>query len=200
MVHYYLAHSSLLGDDADGKSPGPSPIKRHGLGEERPILGQITGSRSFEANSSLRKARHELHESAANRTTDMESLSRRYKYGDSLSDASTRTQKVINHTTDMDWLSRRYEGASSAVAHSSWTTTSGGVEGVTHYSVNRGLPSQHYGTGSVGQAKANSHTINVAQLRKRYGSGASCTTVYKALQNNNHYYDMLSRRNVIGGY
>jgi len=200
MVHYYLAHSSLLSPDADGKSGTPGPVKRHGLSEERPILGQITGSRSFEANSSVRKGRQGMREGAASRTTNMQSLSRRYKYDDGLSNTSTRTQKVIHHTIDIEWLSRRYESANSAVAHSSWTTTSGGVEGVTHHSVNMGLLSQHCGTGSFGQAKAKSHTINVAQLRQRYGSAASCTTVYRALQNNNHYYDMLSRRNVIGGY
>lgn len=198
MVHYYLDHSSILGDDANGGAL--APVKRHGLKEEHPILGQITGSRSSETNPSVRKGRHDMQEGTATRTTDMQSLSRRYEYGHGLSNTSTRTQNVIHHTIDIAWLSRRYESANSAVAHSSWTTTSGGVEGVTHHSVNMGLLSQHYGTGSVGQAKAKSHTINIAQLRQRYGSAASCTTVYRALQNNNHYYEMSSRRNVIGGY
>lgn len=199
-IQYYLAHTSRFGEYVDGKSAAASRAKRRGLNEERPILGEITGSRSVEAKSSVRQRRSYIHGGTANHTTDTESLSRRYKYGDSLSGTSTGTQRVIHHTIDIDWLSRRYESANSAVAHCGWTTTSGGVEGVTHHSGNMGLLSQHYGTGSVGEAKAKSHTINVAQLRKRYGSAASCTTVYRALQNNNHYYDMLSRRNVIGGY
>ena len=199
-VQYYVAHSSVLSHDADGKSGTPGPAKRPGLSEERPILGQITGSRSFEANSSVRKGRHDMQEGTAKRTRDMQSLSRRYKYGNGLSDTSTGTQRVIHHTVDMEWLSRRYESANSAVAHSSWTTTSGGVEGVTHHSVNMGLLPQHYGTGNIGQVKAKSHAINTVQLRQRYGSAASHTTVCRALQNNNHYYEMLSRRNVIGGY
>ena len=200
MVHYYLAHSSVLSHDADGKSGTPGPAKRPGLSEECPILGQITGSRSFEANSSVRKGRHDTQEGTAKRTRDMQSLSRRYKYGNGLSDTSTGTQRVIHHTIDMEWLSRRYESANSAVAHSSWTTTSGGVDGVTHHSVNMGLIPQHYGTGNAGQAKAKSHNINIAQFRQRHGSAVSYTTVYRALQNNNSHYDMLSRRNVIGGY
>jgi hypothetical protein len=170
------------------------------LSEERPILGQITGSRSFEATSSVRKGRHDMQEGTANRTTDIETLSRRRKYGLSLSDTSTRTQKEIHHTIDGEWLSRRYESANGAVAHSSWATTSGGVEGLTHHSVNRGLLSGHYETGSVGQAKAMSHTTNIARRRQRHNSAVSHTTVVRALQNNNHYYDTLSRRNVIGGY
>jgi hypothetical protein len=200
MVQYYLAHSSLSTNDADGKSGGPSPVKRHSLSEERPILGQITGSRSFEASSSVRKARHELHDSAASGTSDMRNLSPLYKYGSALSATSTGPQKVIHHTIDIEWLSRRYECANSAVAHSSWATTSRDVQGITHHSVNMGLLSPHSGTGTVGQLQIKYHTINMARLRQRYGSAASCTTVYRALRDNNHYYDLLSRRNVIGGY
>jgi hypothetical protein len=169
-LQYYLAHTSHFGEYADGESRAPAPVKRRGLSEERPILGQITGSRSFGAKPSVRKGRHDMQEGAANRTPDME------------------------------WLSRRYESANGAVAHSSWTATSGGVERVTHHSVNRGLLSGYYETGRVGQAKARSHTTNIARRRQRHGSAVSDATVVRALQNNNHYYDTLSRRNVIGGY
>jgi hypothetical protein len=199
-VQYYLAHTGRFGEYVDGESAAPSRAKRRGLNEERPILGEITGSRGIEAKSSVRQGRSDTQEGRANHTTGMASLSRRYKYGDSLSGTSTGTQRVIHHTIDIEWLSRRYESANSAVAHSGWTTTSGGVEGVTHHSVEVGSLPQNCRSGSVGQAKAKSHTTNIAQLRKRYRSGASCTTVYRALQNNNHYYDMLSRRNVIGGF
>jgi hypothetical protein len=199
-VQYYLAHSSLSTHDGDSESGAPGPVKRRGLSEERPILGQIGGNRSFEATASAREGSSDIRDGTANRTTHMQSLSQRYKYGDGLSDTFTRAKEVIHHTIDLEWLSRRYESANSAVAHSSWTTTSGGAEGVTHHSVNMGPLSQHCGTGSVGQTKAKSHTINIAQLRQRYGSAATCTTVPTALQNNNYYYDMLSRRNVIGGY
>ena len=170
MVQYYLAHTAHFGDYVDGESGAPGPVRRRGLSEERPILGQITGSRSLEAKCSVRQSRPPTQEGTP------------------------------NHTTHMGSLSRRYESANGAVAHSSSTTTSDSVEGATHHSVNMGLLSQHYGTGSVGRAKAKSHTINIARLQQRHGSAASSMTVYRALQNNNHYYDMLSRENVIGGY
>jgi hypothetical protein len=169
-LQYYLAHTSHFGEYADGESGAPAPVKRRGLSEEHPILGQITGSGSFGAKSSVRQGGRHIQKGTA------------------------------NHTTDMEWLSRRYESAKSAVAHSSWTTTSGGVEGLTHHSVNMGLPPQHCGTGNAGQAKAKSPNINIARRRQRYGSAVNCTTVLSALQDNNNYYDMLSRRNVIGGY
>ena len=199
-VQYYLAHTSHSSDYVDGKSAAPGPVKRRGFSEERPILGQITGSRSLGAKFSVRQGRRDIRQGTANHTTDMEGLSRRGKYGHSLSDTSTRTQKVIHHTVDVGWLSRRYESANGAVAHSSRATTSGGVEGVTHHSVNMGLLPQHHGTGSIGQAKAKSRAMNITQCRQRYGSAMSYTAVLNALQSNNHYYDVLSRGNVIGGY
>jgi hypothetical protein len=62
------------------------------------------------------------------------------------------------------------------------------------------LLSQRYQTGSVGQTKVKCHTINKALLRQRYGSAVSSTTVLNALRDNNFYYDVVSRGNVIGGY
>jgi hypothetical protein len=169
-LQYYLAHTSHFGEYADGESGAPAPVKRRGLSEEHPILGQITGSRSFGAKSSVRQGGRHIQKGTA------------------------------NHTTDMEWLSRRYESANGAVAYSSWATTSGGVEGLTHHSVNMGLLSQRYGAGSVGNTKAEFRATNIARRRQRYGSAVNCTTVLSALQDNNNYYDMLSRRNVIGGY
>ena len=139
-------------------------------------------------------------------TMDMQSLSGRYKAGDSFkvesgwSDTSPRAEKVIHHTINTEWLSRRYEGQDSAVAHSSWARTSGAGEGVTHHSLNMRLLSQRYNTGGVGQTKVKYHTINMALLRQRYGSAVSYTMALKALRNNNFYYDIVSRGNVIGGY
>jgi hypothetical protein len=169
-VQYYLAHTAHFGDHVDVESGAPGPVKRRGLSEERPILGQITGSRSLGAKCSVRQSRPHTQEGTP------------------------------NHTTHMESLSRRYESANGAVAHSSRATTSGGVEGATHHSANMGLFSQHYGTGNIGQARAKPHAIDIARCRQRYGSTENCTTVLSALQNNNYYYDMLSRRNVIGGY
>jgi hypothetical protein len=42
--------------------------------------------------------------------------------------------------------------------------------------------------------------MNTTLLRQRYGLPATRTTVVRAIQNNNYYYDMLSRKNVIGGF
>jgi hypothetical protein len=169
-VQYYLAHTGHSNDCADGKSGAPDPVKRRRLSEEQPILGQITGCRSAGVESSVRQGRRDMQQGTA------------------------------NHTTDMESLSRRYESANGAVARSSWATTSGDVEGITHHSVNMGLLSQYYGTGSIGQAKVKPHATNITQRRQRHGSAVSRTTVLSALQNNNYYYEILSRKNVIGGY
>jgi hypothetical protein len=169
-VQYYLAHTGHFGDYVDGESGAPGPVKRRGLSEERPILGQITGSRSLGAKCSVRQGRRDTQQGTA------------------------------NHTADMESLSPRYESAYGSVAHSSWATTSGGVEGATHHSVNMGPLSQHYGTGNIGQTKAKPHATNITRRRQRHGPAVSYTTVLSALQNNNYYYYMLSRRNVIGGY
>lgn len=169
-LQYYLAHTSHFGEYADGESGAPAPVKRRGLSEEHPILGQITGSRSFGAKSSVRQGGRHIQKGTA------------------------------NHSTDMEWLSRRYESANGAVAHSSWATTSDAGEAITHHSIEVGSLPQNCRSGSVGQTKAKSHAVNVAQRRLRYGSAVSYTTVARALRNNNFNYDISSRRNVIGGY
>jgi hypothetical protein len=200
MVQYYLARTNHIGNYVYGESSGPGSPKCRGLSEEPAILGQITGSRSFEASPSVRPGRRDTQKGVPTHAADMQSLSRRYTGVGSHSDASSRTEKVIHHTMNMDWLSHRFESANSAVAHSSWATTSGTVGGITHHSVNMNLLSQHNKTGSVGHADSKGHTIDTAQLRRRYGSLADGITALNALQSNNYYYDMLSRRNVIGGY
>jgi len=192
-VRYYLTHTGHPGDYADGVSSAPNPSKRPRLSEERPILGQITGSRSIEANPSVRRGRQEMREKRASRPSP------HYRYGDGRPSTSTGTQKVIRHTIDMEWLSQRYEGAGT-VAHSSWMTTSGGVEGVTHHSINMGLLSGEGETGGAGRGKEKPHIVDMSQLRKRYGSVMGYTAPVDALRDNNHYYDILSKRNVIGGY
>jgi hypothetical protein len=192
-VRYYLAHTGHLGDYADGASSAPGPSKRPRLGEERPILGQITGSRSFEAQRPARKGRQDMREKRASRPSP------RYEYGDGRPGTFTATQNVIRHTIDMEWLSQRYEGASTA-AHSNWTTTSGGMEGATRHCVSMGLPSREYGTDGAGRGKENTHIVDIAQLGQRYGPAMSYTAAVNALRNNNHYYDVVSKRNVIGGY
>jgi hypothetical protein len=137
---------------------------------------------------------------------DMQSFSGRYKAGDSFkvesgwSDTSSRAEKTIHHTINTERLSRRYEGAGSAVAHSNWARTSGAEERVTHHSLNMILLSQRHNTDSVGQVKVKHHNISMAPLRQRYGSAVSSTRVLNALRNNNFYYDIVSRGNVIGGY
>ena len=139
-VRCYLARTSHSSQCIAGESGVASPVKRRGLDAEQPILGQITGSRSLEAD------------------------------------------------------------ANGSLAHSSCTTTSGGPEGATHRALNTGLFAQYDGSGSVGQAKAKPRTVNITQRRQRPGSAVSHTTILSALQNNNYYYEVLSRKNVIGGY
>jgi len=200
MVQYYLEHTSHFSDYVDGESDGPSPVKRPRLSEEPPILGQITGSRSSKPAPSVHRGRSDIRDATANRARQTRSLSRHYKYDDGLADTSGSAEKVTHHTLDMEWLSRRYETANGAVAHASWTTTSGSVDGVTHHSINMGMLSGHYGPGSAGQTNAKSHAISMARRRQGHGAAPTHTTVRRALRDNNHYYDMLSRKNVIGGY
>ena len=208
MVKYYLAHTRRFSDDADGVSSAPGPVKRYNRNEEHVILGQITGSRSLEANSapSVRQSMRDVRDGTVHHAMDAQGPSRRYKAGDSFkvesgwADTSHRAAKAIHHTINREWLSRYYESENSAVAHSNWARTSGGGEGATHHSINMRLLSQRYQTGSVGQTKVKHHTINMALLRQRYGSAVSSTTVLNALRDNNFYYDVVSRGNVIGGY
>jgi hypothetical protein len=207
MVEYYLAHTGRFGDDADSQSSVLGSVTRYTLSEERAILGQITGSRGFEANLAplVLQNWHDMRGRTVHHTMDMQSFSGHYKAGNSFkvesgwSNTSSKAGKVIHHTINREWLSQCYEGA-SAVAHSSWAQTSGAGERVTHHSINMSLLSQHYNTGSVGQVKIKHHNINMSLLRQRYGSAVSYTKVLHARRNNNYYYDIVSRGNVIGGY
>jgi len=207
MVKYYLAHTERFDSYADGESSAPGSVKRHTQSEQRLIPQQYTGSLSFEATlaPSVWQNWHDMRGRTVHHTMDMQSLSGRYKSGDSFkvesgwSNTSSGAGKVIHHTINRAWLSQCYEGA-SAVAHSNRARTSGAGEGVTHHSLNMILLSQRHNTGSVGQVKVKHHNINMAPLRQRYGSAASSTRVRNALHNNNFYYDIVSRKNVIGGY
>lgn len=207
MVEYYLAHTGRFSGDADSESSVPSSVKRYTLSEERAILGQITGSRSFEANiaPSVWQSWHDMRDRTVHHAMDMQSPSGRYKAGNSLKvesgwpDTSPKEEKMIHHTINMKQLSQRYE-SSSAVAHPNWARTSGAGEGVTHHSINMNLLPQRYQAGGVGQTKLKYHTINKALTRQRYGSAVSSTTVLHALRDNNYYYDIVSKGNVIGGY
>jgi len=73
-LQYYLAHTSHFGEYADGESGAPAPVKRRGLSEEHPILGQITGSHSFGPKSAVRQGGRHIQKGTANHTTDMEWL------------------------------------------------------------------------------------------------------------------------------
>jgi len=208
MVKYYLAHTGRFSNDADGKSSGPGSVNRHTQSEERLISRQYTGSRSFVANlaPSVLQNWRDMRGRTVHHTMDMQSSSGRYQAGGSLkvesgwSDASPKAEKVIHHTINMKRLSQRYEGQGSTVAHASWARTSGAWEGVTHHSLNMKLLSQRYNTGGVRQTKVKHHTMNMDLLRQRYGSAVSYTMAFRALQNNNFYYDIVSKGNVIGGY
>jgi hypothetical protein len=200
MAHYYLAHTSRSTDHVDGEAGAPAPAKRNNLSKEHAILGQITGSRSFEASCSIRQRKCDIRDGTVRHTKDMPSLFRRHEAANVCSDTSARTENAIYRTINMEWLSRRYEGWDNAMAHSGWVTTSGAPEGIMRHSGNTPLLSQRHKTGTVGYTKTKSYTMKTVQLRQRYGSAVNYTTALNALQNNNHYYDMLSRKNVIGGY
>jgi hypothetical protein len=207
-VEYYLVHTRHFSDDAASESSAPGPVERYARSEERLIPCQYAGGCSFEANlaPSVSQNWHDMRNRTVHHTIDMQSLSGRYKAGDSFkvesswSDPSHRAEEVIHHTVNREWISRRYEGTDSAVAHSSWVRTPGVGERVAQHSVNMSLLSQRYKTGSVGQTKVKYHTINKTLLLQRYGSAVSSMTVLNALQDNNYYYDIVSRGNVLGGY
>lgn len=200
MVQYYLARTSHFTDHPDGEAHAHTPVKRHNPRKERAIRGQITGSRSIEVNSSVRQAKCGIEDGRASHTANMQNLSRRRKYADCPSCTSLGTQKMPHHSINLEWLSRRYECGNDAVAHSSWATTCSTAEGITRHSTSMSLLTRNSTTGNLGQTKAKCHTLSTALLRQRYGSTAGHTTFLKALQTNNHYYNMLSRGNVVGGY
>jgi hypothetical protein len=207
MVRYYLAHNGGISGDADGQSSAYGSVERHTQSEEHPILQQYTGSLSFEANlaPSVWQNWQDMRHRTAHYTTDMQSFSGHYKAGDSFkvesgwSDTSSRAEKMIHHTINMERLSQRYEGEGSAVTHSNRARTSGAGKRVTPHFLNMKLLSQRPQTAGVGQTRV-THTINMAPLRQRYGSAVSSMRVHNALRNNNHYYDIVSKGNVIGGY
>ncbi len=200
MIQRYLINTRRFGDDADGKSSDPGSARRHNFSEERHIPEQITGSHSFQTGSSVRPGTPDMRDGMRNRAAHTQSLSRSHKHIISHSPAFIGTPKVINHTMNMEWLPRRFESANGAVAHCRWATASGAVNGTAHRSVNMHLPFQHYKTGSVAHTKAKRHTTGEAHLQQRYGSAVDFTTALNAVQSNNRYYDILSRKNVIGGY
>jgi len=203
---YYLAHSSHFGDHVDGEAGTPGRAKPSGLLEGSPILGQITGGLNTKAAPPPQHSGRDVRGHTSFHTMNTPSPSKRYKAGYSPRaeparfDTSSRADDVIHHTMDTGWLSRRYESANGAVAHSSWATTSDGTERITHHSVNMRLFSRNCGTSSFGQAKAKRRAPNTGQRRQRGGSAASRTMVVRAINNNNRYYDALSRNNVIGDY
>ena len=198
-VQYYLARASPSGSHIAGASCDPSPSRHPCLREQRPILGQLTGSGGLGAEAPVRKGRQGMRENPVNQSTAVQNPAPSYKQGAGFFDTSTGRHKAIHHTIDMEWLSRRYEVVSTAVAHSDWTTASSNMKSAAHRSLDVGPLSGHYGTGIVGQAKAAANTVDVAQLGQRYGAAASHPTVHRALQNTNHYYKMSSRKNIVGG-
>lgn len=176
-VQYYLANTRLFSGDAYSESSAPGWMKLLSPSKEHALLGQITGSRSFEANldSSTWQGLRNMLNDTVHHPIDMQSLSRHYEAGDSFrvesgwSDTSSRAEKVIYHTINWESLSRCYESESGAVAHSSLAHISGVVEGVTQHSVNTKLLSQRYQTPGAGEVKIQRHTINMASLMQRYG-------------------------------
>ena len=200
MVQSYLAHTNRFTNQVESEARAPATARRRNLSKEHPVLGQITGSRSFEAKSSVRQGKCAIQDGRANQTTNKQSLSQRCKYADGPVYASLGIPKVIHHTINTEWLSRRYECGNSTVVHSAWATTCSAVEAMTHHSININLLSQHGTTGNFEQTKAMPHNMSMALLRQRHGPTASHTTFFRALQTSNHYYDMLSRGSVVGGY
>jgi len=208
MVRYYLAHTGRFRNDADGRSGAHGSVGHYTQGEEQLIPQLCTGSCSFETNlaPSVWQNWRDMRDRTVRYTMDVQSPSRHHKAGDSFkvesgwSDTSRRAEKMIHHTINREWLSQRYEGQGSAVAHSNWAHTSGAGKGVTHHSVNMKSLSQRYKTGGGGQMKEKHHTINMDLLQQRYGLTFSYTMAFRALENNNYYYDVVSRGNVIGGY
>ena len=201
---YYLAHSSQFGDYVDGEAGIPGRAKPAGLLEGPPILGQITGGLNSKAITPAQHSGRDVRGHTSFHTMDNRGLSKRHKTGDSDKvesarfDTSSKADDVIHHSIDTGWLSRRYESTNGAVAHSSWATTSDGTERITHHSVNMRLFSRNCGTSSFGQAKAKRRALNTGQRRQRGGPAAGRTMVVRAINNNNHYYDSLSRNNVVG--
>ena len=206
MVRYYLAHAGSSSDDADGTPSAPGSVKQQST--ERLIPRQYSLSHSFQANlaPSVLHNWNDMRQRRARYTTDTHGLPQRHKAGDSLrvesrwADTSRSAEKMTHHTINMEQLSQRYEGKDGGVTHSNWGRNSGAGERVTPHTINMGSLSQHYNTGGVRQTKANYHSIDRTVLGQRYGSALRSSPTRNALRDNNHYYDIVSKKNVIGGY
>ena len=204
-IGHYLAHTGWFGADADSQ-PGPAgPVTRYALRQEQAILGQITGSAEANLAPSVWQSWQDMRHRAARYAADMQTSFGHYGSRSSLKaesgwpDGSGKAEKTAPHAINMRELSQRYEGGGSAVAHSGRVHTSGAGETVTQHSLNMILLSQAAGVGSVSQAKVSRHTINKALLPQHHAP-AGCVAVRSALRSNNYYYDLVSQKNVIGGY
>jgi hypothetical protein len=118
------------------------------------------------------------------------------------SDTSPKAEEPVRHTINVERLSRRYERADSGAVpsvRSNRPRKTGTREGATYHSINMDLLSERYGTGNIGQARITGRIAGRASPVRR-PTPTECATLRSALRSNNYYYDLASRKNVIGGY
>jgi hypothetical protein len=117
-------------------------------------------------------------------------------------DTSPQAEKAVHHAINVERLSQRYGGADGGAVRSicsNCSRTPGPREAVTHHSINMGSLCERYGTDNIGQARMTGGASGRASpVRGR--TPAKCGTLGSALRSNNYYYDIVSRKNVIGGY
>ena len=206
-VRYYLAHSGRFDDVANepaapassGYSSAQRPISRR-----RAAGGGSGTSIALSSWRSWQDTRHPTMQTAAcvqgrygpSRFSDSSKMTGGRPY------TSPKSEKTVRHAINVERLSQRYGGADGNMVRSICTNcsrTPGAREGVIHHSINMGLLCERYGTGNVSQARMIGGALGRASpVRGR--TPTKCGTLRSALRSNNYYYDIVSRKNVIGGY
>jgi len=206
-VRYYLAHSGSFDDVVGDEPAAPSLIGYPS--SEHVIRGTYArgGPGTAVAFSTWRNWQN-TRSPAVQQAAHVESRYALPKFGarskttGGRPDISAKAEKTVRHTLNVERLSRRYGGADGGTVRSicsNCSQTPGAREGVTHHSINMGLLCERYGTGNISQARLTGGASGRASpVRSR--TPAKCGTLGSALRSNNYYYDIVSRKNVIGGY
>jgi hypothetical protein len=206
-VRYYLAHSGTFDNVVADEPAAPSPIG-YPNAEHTVRCGYAAGGPGNAVAFSTWRNWQDMRYRAARPGAPMHGRYARPRSSTSpettggRSDTSPKAEKPVRHTINVELLSRRYERADSRAVlsvRSNLPRKTGTLEGATYHSINMDLLSERYGTGNIGQARITGRVAGRGSpVRRR--APTECATLRSALRSNNYYYDLASRKNVIGGY
>jgi hypothetical protein len=206
-VRYYLAHSGSF-DDVVGDEPAAPSLIGYPSSEHVIRCGYAGGGPGTAVVFSTWRNWQEMRCRTAQPAACRQGRYARPTSGDSSkatgrrADTYPKAEKEVRHTINVERLSQRYgsaDGGTVRSIHSNCSRTPGAREAVTRHSINMGLLCERYGTGNVSQARMGGGASGRASPA-RGRTPEKCGTLRSALRSNNYYYDIVSRKNVIGGY